>query len=150
MKNLFKTALAGITLLSLGLGLQAADVKWLDNFEKAKAEAKAQKLPILADFTGSDWCPWCMKLDEEVFSKKEFTDYASKSLILLKVDFPETIKLQPGVVKQNKNLAETFDVDAFPTVLMLDSDGKLLGRTGYKDGGAVKYVEHLKEIIEGK
>ena len=147
--NIFKTALlAGI--LASAAALSAGNAQWLDNFEKAKTIAKDKSLPILADFTGSDWCPWCMKLDEEVFSQKEFKEYASQNLILMKVDFPRTSKLQAGVAQQNDKLAETYGVEGFPTIILISSDGKVIAQTGYMEGGAAKYVESLKELLKKK
>ena len=61
---------------------------WEDNYEKAMAKAKAEKKMVLLDFTGSDWCGWCIKLDKEVFSKKEFKDYAKENLVLVEGGVP--------------------------------------------------------------
>ncbi len=121
--------------------------KWLTDFDKAKEVAKKKNLPILADFTGSDWCGWCIKLDKEVFAKKEFLKYAEKNLVLLLVDFPRK-KAQAGAVKKrNQELAEKYNVRGFPTVLLLDSEGKVLARTGYQKGGAGAYVKHVKKLV---
>lgn len=120
-------------------------VEWLTSFEEAKRAAAERKLPILADFSGSDWCGWCIKLDREVFSTSEFKEYARDNLVLLLVDFPSG-KEQPEELKnRNRALAEKYEVEGFPTVLLLDPDGKVMARTGYRQGGAAKYVEHLRE-----
>ncbi len=126
----------------------AGDLAWPDSFEGVKKEAKEKNLPILALFTGSDWCSWCMKLEQEVFSQKEFQDYASKSLILFKADFPKYAKLQPGVIAQNQALQEKYEVGGYPTVILMDAEGKVLAQTGYEKGGAAKYVERLKAMLK--
>ncbi|MEI8242311.1 MAG: thioredoxin family protein [bacterium] len=119
-------------------------VTWLDDMSAAKAEARKSGKAILADFTGSDWCGWCIKLDKEVFSQKAFLDYASSSLVLFKADYPRKTKLSAAVVKQNKALLITYRVEGFPTVLLLDAEGAVLAQTGYRQGGAEAYVDSLK------
>ena len=125
-------------------------VTWLEDFEAAKKEATAKKLPILVNFSGSDWCGWCIKLDNEVFSKKEFKEYAATSLVLFLADFPQSKKQVEEIKKQNSKLAADYGVRGFPTILLLDADGKVLARTGYEKGGAVKYVKHLKGLLNKK
>lgn len=126
----------------------AGKAEWLTDFEAAKREAAERNVPILADFSGSDWCGWCIKLDSEVFGKEEFTKYASKNLVLFVADFPAQ-KPQPEALKeQNKKLAAKYEVKGFPTVLVLDAKGEVMARTGYRRGGAEQYVEHLKEVLK--
>ena len=123
---------------------------WMTDFEAAKAKAKAENKPILVDFTGSDWCVWCIKLDKEVFSKKAFLDYASSNFVLVEIDFPsKKVKQSAELKAQNEALSEKYDIKGFPTILILDADGKVIERTGYQSGGAQNYVEHLKEILAG-
>lgn len=137
-----------ITFLLGASSVWAGQENWLTDFEKAKAEAAARKVPILIDFAGSDWCGWCIRLDNEVFSKPEFQAYAKDNLVLFLADFPNG-KPQPEVVKtQNKALAEKYGVEGFPSVLLLDSTGKVLGKTGYQKGGPVDYVEHIKKLLK--
>jgi protein disulfide-isomerase len=124
--------------------------EWLTDFEAAKQEAAKRNLPILADFSGSDWCSWCKRLDQEVFQDAGFKEFASERFVLFMADFPRN-KPQPEAEKQqNKDLAETFKVRGFPTVMILDAKGAVLARTGYRRGGAAAYVEHLKELTNDK
>jgi len=109
--------------------------------------AAEQKKPILADFAGSDWCGWCIKLDKEVFSQKFFKDYAAENFVLLLVDFPSQKKLSDAQTEQNESLARKYGVRGFPTVVLLDANGKELDRTGYRRGGPKAYVTHLKDLI---
>ena len=121
---------------------------WLTDFEAAKKLAAEKNLPILVDFSGSDWCGWCIKLDNEVFSQDAFKAYAKDNLVLFLADFPNS-KPQPAEVKeQNEALAEKYGIRGFPTVLLLDAEGNVLNRTGYQRGGAEKYVEHIKELLQ--
>ncbi|MGI6355530.1 MAG: thioredoxin family protein [Lentisphaerae bacterium] len=151
-----KTLLTMLTLLCLGaVALRAADeadkaagASWLEDYAKAKAVAAEKKVPMLLNFTGSDWCRWCIKLDKEVFSQKVFNDYAEKNLVLMKIDFPMKIEQSEEVKAQNKKLSEEFKVRGFPTIYLVGADGQIIGRTGYKAGGAEKYVEHLKDLLK--
>ncbi|MBN2790008.1 MAG: thioredoxin family protein [Candidatus Delongbacteria bacterium] len=120
---------------------------WETSYSAAVSKAKKSGKKLLLDFTGSDWCGWCIKLDNEVFSKKDFQNYADKNLILVKLDFPRSIKQSNELKKQNKSLARKFDIRGYPTIILLDNNEKLLGKTGYQKGGAAKYVKHLKGII---
>ena len=121
---------------------------WLTDFEKAKAMAKEKNRHILIDFSGSDWCGWCIKLDKEVFQQKAFKDYAKDNLVLMLADFPrDKSKQSDAVKKQNEKLAKEFGVSGFPTVFLLGPDGSIVGKTGYQAGGPDAYIEHIKTII---
>jgi len=142
------------TLLSLA-GLltlygENSNGEWLSDFEAAKKTAAEKKLPILADFSGSDWCGWCIKLDSEVFSKKEFKEFARDNLVLFLADFPRAKNQDEKIKKQNAELMKKHEVQGFPTVLLMDAEGKVFARTGYERGGAAAYVEHLKKLISGR
>ena len=138
-----------LSLLSLSLvsSVFAGD-GWTHDFEAAKIKAAAENKAILIDFTGSDWCGWCIKLDQEVFSQDEFKAYAEESLVLVEIDFPkDTSKIPAGVAEKNEALAKKFGIRGFPTILILSPEGKLVEKTGYQRGGAAAYVEHIKEIV---
>jgi len=129
----------------------AGEAKWLHDFEAAKAQAKEENKPIFINFTGSDWCGWCIKLEKEVFKKKEFQDYAKDNLVLMEVDFPEKKKQPAEVKEQNKKLDKEFKIEGYPTLFLLDAEGKRIsGDVGYREGGPAAYVEHLKSLIEKK
>ena len=131
-----RTMLLGLLLAGL-FGFSAlAGEEWLTDFNKAKKEAAEKKLPILADFSGSDWCPPCIKLDKEVFSQKEFKAFAKDRVVLFLADFPHDKELAADVKAQNEQLRQAYDVERFPTVLLLDAGGKVIARTGYRKGGA--------------
>ena len=122
--------------------------KWETDVEVAKKRAKDEHKEILADFTGSDWCGWCIKLKKEVFDEPVFQEYAKKHLVMLELDFPRQKKLPAKEKEQNEKLAKEFNVEGYPTILLMNSRGKETGRTGYQEGGPAKYVEHLKELLK--
>lgn len=136
----------GVLVVFFAVSVSAED-GWLTDFEQAKAVSAKTGKPMLVDFSGSDWCGWCIRLDKEVFSQQAFKDYAKDNLILVLADFPRSKKLPENVSKQNEALAEKYNVMGFPTVLLLDAKESILGRTGYKQGGAEAYVAHLKELL---
>lgn len=121
---------------------------WLENYTEALAAAKSLNRPVFIDFTGSDWCGWCIKLDREVFSQKAFIKYAKRDLVLLKLDFPRRKKLSEDQQKQNVELAKKFGIGGFPTIVIVDTEGKEIARTGYRSGGDKKYVKHLKDLLK--
>lgn len=142
------TACASVMFVCLISAAFAAEEGWLTDFEQAKKEAAEKNRPILVDFSGSDWCGWCIKLESEVFSKKEFNDFAKDSLVLLQVDFPRRKEQTDEQKHANETLARRYAVQGLPTVLLLDAEGKELARTGYRPGGAENYVKHLKDLME--
>ena len=122
---------------------------WLTSYDQAQKEAQSKRKLLLMDFTGSDWCGWCIMLDKEVFSKPEFKEYASKNLVLLELDFPRMKKMPPETVAQNEKLAMKYGIQGFPTVVVFDSDGKPLGALGYEQGGPQVFIAHLEKMRKG-
>jgi disulfide reductase len=123
------------------------ELNWLTNLEEAVKIAQKEDKPIFVNFTGSDWCGWCFKLDAEVFSQQEFITFAQEQLVLLELDFPRNIPQTDAVKDYNRALLDKFKVKGFPTILLLDKTGKEIERTGYQSGGAANYVLHIKKLI---
>jgi len=120
---------------------------WLTSYEEALNAAQETGKPILADFTGSDWCGWCIKLKEEVFSKPEFKSWAQENVVLLELDFPRSTKLPAELTEQNEELRKKFEVQGFPTILFLDADGEKIGQYGYDRGGPAAWIAKAEEIM---
>ncbi|MBL8748873.1 MAG: thioredoxin family protein [Planctomycetes bacterium] len=126
---------------------QATEATWVQDFAKAKAQAKAEKKHLLVDFTGSDWCHWCQKLDEEVLSKDVFKNEVPKSFVLVKLDFPQNEELVTKEIReQNDKLQQEYEIQGFPTILLMDCEGRPYAQTGYDDGGPEKYVGMLADM----
>ena len=133
--------------VAIGAGAYASE-GWETDFAKASAKAKAEGKYMLIDFSGSDWCGWCVKLDKEVFSKGTFKDYAKDNLVLVLADFPrDKSKQSEKLQKQNEALKNKYNVGGFPTVFILSPDGKLVNKTGYQPGGPEAYVTYIKKVI---
>ena len=130
---------------------KAEKVVWLTDFEAAKKQAAAEKKPILMFFTGSDWCGWCKKLHTDVLDKDEFQDFARGNVILLELDFPNSIPQSDELKKQNKALGEKFKVSGYPTMVLVASDGeKELDRTvGYDTDLVKKLKKAVKKDAAG-
>ena len=144
---------SALVLLMMGLivcGCMAGgdDGTWLSNVEAAKKTATRLGRPIFINFSGSDWCYWCKKLDAEVLSQDAFKEYAKGNLVLMIADFPRRKKLPAKTSRQNEELARKYDVKGFPTLLLIDAGGSVLARTRYREGGAEAYVQHLKDLLK--
>ena len=130
---------------------RAEDSLWRTDFEAAKAKAKAEKKLLLVDFTGSDWCGWCKRLVAEVFSKEAFKTEAPKNFILVELDYPTPAKKKKQsdeLQKQNEELLKQYKIQGYPTILVMDAEGKVIAKTGYQRGGPEKYVKHLAKFVE--
>jgi len=120
---------------------------WTSDFEAAKKQAVEGKKDLLIDFTGSDWCSWCVKLVDEVFSKDPFKEGVKDKFVLVELDFPrDPSKITPETKAQNEKLQEQFKISGFPTIVLADAQGRPYATTGYQAGGPEKYVEHLDEL----
>ena len=125
--------------------------EWKTNFETAKTEAAKQNKNILLVFSGSDWCGPCIKLDRDIWKSAEFMEYAKNNLILERADFPKkkSNQLSPEIRKMNQSLAEKYNKDGmFPLVIVLDKNGKVLGKTAYKKNSPTEYIALLKSFIK--
>jgi protein disulfide-isomerase len=143
--NMKKLLLTLATTVALGFSVIAAEA-WSTDYTAAQAQAKKEGKVILIDFTGSDWCGWCIKMKKEALDLKEFTDYAAKSVVLFEADFPNKKAQTPEVKKQNEELKKKYAVSGFPTFVLVDADGKELGRqVGYLKGGPSAFVTKIEE-----
>ncbi|NBR85687.1 MAG: thioredoxin family protein [Verrucomicrobia bacterium] len=146
MKQLFCAAVAAIAFT---VTASAAELTWLTDLPKAKAQAKAEGKLVLLDFTGSDFCPPCIRLAKEVFPTKEFSDYAKQHLVLVEVDFPAKKKQAPELKAANEALQKEFKVDGYPTLIVLTPEGKKLGELSF-DADAKQLVAELKKLAAAK
>lgn len=118
---------------------------WSTDLEKALEQAKKEKKSVLVEFTGSDWCPPCIAMRKSVFSKKEFVEAASKKFILVELDFP---KGDEELKKKNEPYAEKFKIEGFPTVILLNSEGKEFNRFFASEYPKTDlFLKHLDEAL---
>jgi uncharacterized protein YyaL (SSP411 family) len=141
-----KRILSALLFCCLAGTLLAADPSWLTSLPDAKAKAEKEKKLLLLDFTGSDWCGWCKKLDAETFSKPEFAEYASKHLVLVQVDFPANKPQSDELKAANKALGIKYGISGYPTLLAMKPDGTVVWQqVGYLEGGPLRSRAGRKE-----
>lgn len=134
-------------VLSVSSASLAIGEGWVDNFEKAKAKAASEGKDLLVDFTGSDWCGWCIKLDKEVFQEESFKTGAPKDFILVALDYPrDKSKMTEDIINQNSKLKDEYGIRGYPTIFLMDAKGRPYAQTGYQAGGPEKYLTHLAEL----
>ena len=124
------------------------EARWFADYDEAVAVAKQEGKDLFVDFTGSDWCGWCIRLHDEVFAHDEWISAASKDYVFVALDFPnaEEIKAKVPNPKRNRELSEKHNVAGFPTILLMTADGVAYAQTGYQAGGPEAYVAHMNEI----
>jgi thioredoxin-related protein len=135
----------------LAAGVASAGELWTENAQEAMAQAARENKDLLIDFTGSDWCGWCKKLDAEVFSQPLFQAEAPKQFVLLKLDFPHQRPLSAETKKQNAEWQAKLGVRGFPTIVLADASGKLYAKAaGYRPGGPDAYLKYLAELRQAR
>ena len=133
------------------VALKGAELgKWTMDYDAAVKLAGEKNLPLLLDFTGSDWCHWCKLMDKTVFAKPAWEQYAAKNIVTVTVDFPQDKKTVPQpVADRNEKLKDQFNVEGFPTYVILEKDGKSeLGRLGAgEDKTPESFIQELGDIL---
>ena len=133
---------------SSGGAPSAAPAGWVTDFAAASTQAKAANKPMLLNFTGSDWCPWCIKMDKDVLETAQFKDFAAQNLVLVYVDFPQHTELPAALAAQNNALQQKFSVEGFPSFILLDSKGyKIAQMVGYQPGGPSAFIDQVKQAL---
>ncbi len=122
-------------------------IKWYSNYNEALAQAKKENKPLFLYFTGSDWCGWCKKMESEIFATREFSSTAGTRFIFVDVDFPMSTSLPADIKQQNQALKEKYGVTGYPTVVIIDSNEKFIGETGYRPGGGSAYAEYISGLL---
>jgi thioredoxin-related protein len=142
-----KKLLIAMAIGCVWLQTQAADLNWVTDLPKALTQAKADKKLVLLDFTGSDWCVWCIKFEKEALDTDKFADYAKANLELVTLDFPNSKPQSDALKAANAALQKKYSVDGFPTFILLNADGKEIGRqVGYAPGGPEAFIAELDKF----
>lgn len=146
IKKLQSLFLLGI-LFFLGIGIGNGQVHSLD---EAIQLAKKENKIVFMNFSGSDWCKSCILLKKTILETEQFKNFAAKKLIILNVDFPRLKKnqLQKDQIEKNEKLAAEYNSKGqFPTIVLLDSNSKILGKTGYRNISPEQYIEHIESLM---
>ncbi len=154
MRTYLLSGLAAAVLTTTSALAQTAPAgAWSSSLPAALAQAKASQKPVLAVFSGSDWCKPCMQLKQEVFDQPEFMSYAKDKFVLARFDFPRNKKnaVSKEQTKLNEDAAAQLNKEgAFPAVVLLSPEGKVLARTGYRPGGVAAYDAYLDQLLAKK
>lgn len=143
-----KTILLTCTALLLACAPRAGRAfEWRTDLAQAAADARQGPRPLLLNFSGSDWCGWCKRLDAEVFSQPAFQEFAAANLVCVLADFPRRTKLDSALQAQNQKLLEHFQVQGFPTLLLFDSTGELITQMGYQPGGPAPFIAAVRQAL---
>jgi protein disulfide-isomerase len=141
---------SGILCLGAVIAAQPAlscDVSDDTNFPRAVALARTTKRPLLLAFIGTDWSISSLKLDREVFDQADFADNSKYNFVLCKLHFYQTQERSPETVRQNEELATKYNVQEFPTVVVLSPDGREIGRLGYIPGGVTAFAAAVNKVV---
>jgi thioredoxin-related protein len=139
-----------LAILMSGQAGARETLPWLTDLPQAQVQARTEGKWVLIHFSGSDWCGWCMKLHKDVFQKAEFASYAKSNLVLVSVDFPKRKPQPPAVQQANQKLAAQYQVQGPPTLIVLDSQGRLLGKLNYGNGGTKAFIAEMEKVIHTK
>lgn len=115
------------TLLVSCQGLEAKSIEWHNDYSKAVEAAREKERPLVLLFTGSDWCAWCVRLKEDILDTPEFVKAVGDEFVFVYVDFPSKTKLAEEIARQNRDLKQRYNVNAFPSVIVVDTEGTRLG-----------------------
>lgn len=134
-----------------------AGSSWYTDVKEALVVSAKQNKPMLLFFTGSDWCGWCIKLQNEVLKTPEFKKWAAENVVLVELDFPRRNLQSPEMQNQNNQILQAFGVQGFPTIHLakaLQKEGQVnfqgLGSTGYVPGGPTAFLAVADGIIHFK
>jgi thioredoxin-related protein len=143
MKRFVPSILIVLTLVSTLA--RATERRWLTSVDEATAAARGSGQRIFVDLY-ADWCGWCKRLEEDVFSTPEFQEFAG-DLVLLRVDTEDG--------SEGTRLQERFEAYSLPTTLIVDQDlVRIAEAKGYAP--AARYISLFQreikvfgELIEG-
>jgi protein disulfide-isomerase len=146
-----------IALVLSSFAIQAQELTWQTDINKAIAISNKTKKPLLLFFTGSDWCGWCIRLQKEVLKTPEFATWANKNVVLVELDFPRRTPQSDEIKKQNAGMQQAFSVQGFPTVWFATATIKEgrpnftgIGNTGYVAGGSAAWLAVADGIVNKK
>jgi protein disulfide-isomerase len=153
-----KKVFVALLLVMGSLAVQAQELKWETDINKAIAVSNKTKKPMLLFFTGSDWCGWCIRLQKEVLKTPEFAKWAQANVVLVELDYPRSKPQSDAIKNQNNVLQQTFGIQGFPTVYFATAKVNAkkvpaytaIGSTGYVAGGTKAWLEVANGILKKK
>lgn len=131
-------------VMPAGAVKQAEKLDWFTDFAAAQVLAAGSERKLLLDFTGSDWCTFCIKLEQEVFPTAEFRRLAA-DYVLVRLDYPKQSTQSEAEKRQNDGLKSRYGITGYPTVILADATGRELNRmVGYNpQQGSAAWIARL-------
>lgn len=123
-------------------------ITWVTDYSIGMDQAKKENKPVFLYFTGSDWCGWCKKLDQEVLSQPAFAQSIGNQFVFIKLDFPMNRNANDSLMQQNAKIKQQYGVTGFPTVILVDAQGTFIAETGYRSGGGEAYATYIKQLVQ--
>lgn len=124
------------------------ELTWMTDYNDAIALSKKEAKPIFLYFSGSDWCSWCYRMDDEILKSPDFIKLVGNKFIFVLIDFPIYKALDAKLIKQNEELKEKYNVRGFPTIILLDADQTQIAQLNYREGGGKAYADYLLKILK--
>jgi len=118
-----------------------------DDYAKALKISQDTGKPLLLAFTGSGWCPWSIKMEEEIISKSEFASQLRDDLLFVRIDFPEQDVLPIEKKTQYFGLKRRYAIQELPTLVLVDSCGDEILKMGYTPVNAAEVAGRIKSAI---
>jgi thioredoxin-related protein len=146
-----KNILFALFVFSITIGISQDNNEWLIDYEKVYEESIKKNKPIMANFTGSDWCGWCKKLKKAVFDTETFQNWAAENVILFELDYPRRTPQNAEIKKQNQELQQTFRqfVRGYPTILLFEIE-RTYNENGVKDKDNIKLLPSTQLVLQGQ
>lgn len=124
----------------------SGSINWLRSYSDAVALSQSTSKPIAILFTGTGWCPACMKLERTVLAHPDFAQAVAQKFVFLKAEFPDYS--EPAVIASPyKPLLDRYGVNEFPTIIVVNANGQQLYRVSYREGGPQVYAQELLQNL---
>lgn len=146
--SLFLLSILSLFVMTAEAANGHGSIRWFTNYQEALSNARSSSKPLVLFFTGSDWCTWCIKLEQEALDTPDFAAIAGDKFVFVKLDFPRSSPLPPDLDAQNKDLQRRFNIRGYPTIVVVDpQQERAIGTTGYRQGGGRQFALHLLSLV---
>lgn len=129
-----------VTGLAAAVAPAFAALEWSTDLDAARTRAAAEGKSVLIDFTGSDWCGYCIQLKKNVFDTPEFEAFAKDKFLFVEIDVPQDVKrIGQELYNKNQQLCKQYKIAGFPTIMLMSPEGYVIG--GFVGGADMARVK---------
>jgi len=122
---------------------------WYTDLEEAKKVALKEGKDLLIEFTRSEGCGWCLKLEKEVLSQPEFLEQIPQKYVMVILNYPRDESQWSAEVKQQHEAARKYyKISKFPCLVFTEANGRPYVGKSYRDKKAKEYLKKLGEVSE--